>query len=248
MAADLARLRDELAPCGVLRVALNDANFLLVQREGAAAQARGVAPDLGRAIAARLALMPEFVHYLDAGLMSDAVAGGAWDIGFMGAEPARAERIAFTDAYVEIEAGYLVPPGSPLHAVADVDREGIQIAVAARSAYDLFLSRTLQHAELVRAENIPASYELFLARRLHALAGLKPRLIQDARRLPGSRLLDGRFTAVQQAIGTPSDRILAAAFLKRFVEEAKASGLVAELIARYGVEGITVPDASEPGP
>lgn len=241
MPVDVGRLRHELAPAGVLRVALNDANFLLVGRNGDTHQARGVAPDLGRAIAARFALTPEFVHYPNAGLISDAVAGGAWDIGFMGAEPARAERIAFTDGYVEIEAGYLVPSGSPLRAVADVDRDGISIAVAARSAYDLFLARTLRHAQLVRAESIAASYELFVARRLNALAGLKPRLIDDARRLPGSRLLDGRFTAVQQAIGTPSDRLLVASFLKSFVDEAKASGLVAELIARHGIVGVTVP-------
>jgi polar amino acid transport system substrate-binding protein len=241
MTPDLALVRAELAPRGTLRVALNHANFLLVQANETTGEVDGVAPDLGREIAARLGVAAEFVHYRDAGLMADAVEDAAWDVGFMGAEPARAGRIAFTDGYVEIEAGYLVPAGSPLLRVADVDRDGIRIAVAARSAYDLFLSRTLRHARLVRADSIQASFELFAAGGLDALASLKPRLFDDARQLPGSRVLDGRFTAVQQAIGTPKERTAGAPFLQRFVEQAKASGLIAALIARHGIEGVSVP-------
>jgi polar amino acid transport system substrate-binding protein len=215
MTPDLALVRAELAPRGTLRVALNHANFLLVQANETTGEVDGVAPDLGREIAARLGVAAEFVHYRDAGRMADAVEDAAWDVGFMGAEPARAGRIAFTDGYVEIEAGYLVPAGSPLLRVADVDRDGIRIAVAARSAYDLFLSRTLRHARLVRADSIQASFELFAAGGLDALASLKPRLFDDARQLPGSRVLNGplhrRAAGHRDAEGTHGRRPVPAA-------------------------------------
>ena len=132
--------------------------------------------------------------------MADAVKRGAWDVAFLGAEPARATEIAFTAAYLEIEATYLVPAGSQIRSIADVDRNGVRIVVADKSAYDLFPMRSLQHVRLVPAQRIDASYNLFVAEKLEALAGLKPRLVADAERLPGSSILEGRFTAIQQAI------------------------------------------------
>lgn len=235
-----AALRAELAPSGRLRVGLNYGNFLLVLEDDAAGAPRGIAPDLARELGRRVGVPVEFVRYDQAGKMADAVTSGAWDVAFLAAEPARANVIAFTAAYLEIEAGYLVPPGSPIRTIDEVDRPGVRIAVANKAAYDLYLSRTLQHAELVRAEGIPGSYELFVAQKLDALSGLKPRLLMDVERLPGARILDGRFTAIQQGIGTPVARGAAARYLSAFVEEIKSSGLVAQAIARHGVRGVNV--------
>jgi polar amino acid transport system substrate-binding protein len=148
--------------------------------------------------------------------------------------------IEFSSAYLELPATYLVPAGSPLRALADVDKPGVRIAVSGRSAYDLYLSRTLKNAQLVRAEGIPASFKLFVDQKLDALAGLKPGLLADAQKLPGSRLLDGHFTAVQQSIGAPKPRAAAAKHLREFVEDAKRSGLVAQLVEKHGVKGVNV--------
>jgi polar amino acid transport system substrate-binding protein len=235
-----AALRAELAPSGRLRVGLNYGNFLLVLKDDADGAPRGIAPDLARELGRRVGAPVEFVRYDQAGTMADAVTSGAWDVAFLAAEPARANVIAFTAAYLEIEAGYLVPPGSPIRTIDEVDRPGVRIAVANKAAYDLYLSRTLKHAELVRAEGIPGSYDLFVTQKLDALSGLKPRLLMDVERLPGARILDGRFTAIQQGIGTPVARAAAAAYLRAFVEEIKSSGLVAQAIARHGVRGVNV--------
>ena len=234
------QLRSELAPTGVLRAGINMANFLLVtgRRDDGAPQ--GVAPDMAGAAAQRLGVEVAYVPYETPGQLADDATKGVWDIGLIGAEPARAEHIAFTAAYVEIEATYMVAGDSPVKSVADVDRPGMRIAVAARSAYDLYLTRNIQHAELVRVSGLNASYDLFVNEGLDALAGLRPRLMSDVQKLPGARLLDGKFTAVQQAIGTPRERDAGAAFLREFVEEAKAGGLVGELIERHGVHGLSV--------
>jgi len=231
-----AAVRSELAPTGKLRVGINYGNFLLVNKD----RASGIAVDLGREIGRRLGVPVELVTYETAGKLADGVKTGAWDVAFLGAEPQRANEIAFTAAYLEIPATYLVPAGSPIRALGDVDREGVRIAVAQKSAYDLFLSRNLKHAQLLRAEGIQGSYDLFIAQKLEVLSGLKPRLVTDAEKLPGSRVLDGQFTAVQQAIGTPKSREAGAKYLREFAEEAKASGLVAEAIARHGVRGVSV--------
>jgi polar amino acid transport system substrate-binding protein len=231
-------VRAELGPTGTLRVALNLANFLLVLKPPP--EPRGIVADLGRELGRRAGLPVEFIGYARPGDVADAAATGAWDVAFIGAEPARASEIAFSAAYLEIECTYLVPAGSALRSVADVDRPGVRIAVSARSAYDLYLERTLKAAQLVRAEGIDASCDLFVSQRLDALAGLRPRLLQDVAKLPGARILDGRFTAVQQAIGTPRARQAAAAYLRGFAEEIKRSGFVAELIARHGVRGVSV--------
>ena len=234
------QLRAELAPSGVLRAGINMANFLLVTGRRDDGAPRGVAPDMASAVAERLGVAIAYAPYETPGQLADDATKDVWDIGLIGAEPARAEHIAFSAAYVEIEATYLVPADSRIRAVADVDRPGVRIAVAARSAYDLYLTRNIQHAELVRVAGLNASYDLFVSDRLDALAGLRPRLMSDVEKLPGARLLDGKFTAVQQAIGTPRGRAAGAAFLRDFVEEAKASGLVGQLIERHQVRGLSV--------
>jgi polar amino acid transport system substrate-binding protein len=163
-----------------------------------------------------------------------------WDIGLIGAEPQRAEKIAFTPAYAEIEATYLVPAGSKIQSIAEVDRAGVRIAVFGRSAYGLWLERNIKHATLVRGDSIDASFKLFVDETCDALAGLKPRLLKDVVALPGARILEGRFTAVQQAIGTARTNAAAAVFLERFVAEAITSGFVAKLIERHKVQGLSV--------
>ena len=233
--------RAGLAPTGKLRVGLNYGNFLLVLNDGPGGVPRGIAPDLGREIGRRLGAPVEFVRFQQAGELADGAKEGLWDIGFLGREPQRAAEIAFSPAYLEIPVTYLVPAASPIRSLSDVDREGLRIAVSGNSAYDLFLNRTLKHAQLVRAQGIEGSYRLFVAEKLDALAGLKPRLVADAERLPGARVLDGQVTGVQQAIGAPRGRGQAAAdYLREFVEEAKASGLIADLIQVHGVRGVTV--------
>lgn len=230
--------RAQLAPDGRLRAALNYANTLLISTRGP--EPTGVAPDLARELAKRAGAAVEFIGYANAGLAADAAATGAWDVAFIGAEPQRAGEIAFSPAYVEIEASYLVPAGSPLLRIEDVDRDGVHVATAARAAYTLFLQRTLRHAALVEAEGLPGAFARFVEMKLDALAGLKPNLIADAGRVPGSRVLDGRFTAVQQSMGVPKPRTAAAAYLAAFAREITTSGLLRELIARHRVEGLAI--------
>jgi polar amino acid transport system substrate-binding protein len=231
-------LVSELAPTGMLRAAINMGNFLLVTGRTASGDPEGVAPDMARAIAERLGVPVAYVPYARPGELADAAGSGVWDIGLIGAEPQRAEKIAFTPAYVEIEATYLVPAGSPLAAIAEVDRPGIRIAVTARSAYDLWLARNITGAEVIRSEGGgDVAFKQFVDDEMEALAGLRPGLLAYRDKLPGSRILDGQFTAVQQAVGTARTNAAGAAFLRGFVEEAKKSGLVARLIERHGVTG-----------
>lgn len=227
----------QLAPTGTLRAGINMANVLLVTERPENGDPGGVGPDFARAIADRLGVPVSYVPYPTPGEVADAVDDGVWDIGLIGAEPSRAEKIEFTAAYVEIEATYLVPEGSPLKTVEDVDAEGVRIAVSGRSAYDLYLSRSLKHAELLRAQGLPGALELFLTEKLDALAGLRPALNGDLDKVPGGRILVGQFTAVQQAVGTARTKPEAAAYLSDVVEDAKASGLIARLIEKHGVVG-----------
>jgi polar amino acid transport system substrate-binding protein len=232
--------RSDLAPTGTLRVGINLSNFLLTRTDPKTGEYGGVAVDLGRELGRRLSVPVEIMAYESPGKLADAAKSGVWDVGFLGAEPQRANEIDFTAAYVEIEATYLVPAGSPLHDVADVDREGVRIAISGKSAYDLYLTRNLKHAQLVRDQGADGAFKRFVADKLEALAGLRPRLVTDQQNLPGSRILDGRFTAVQQAIGTPKGRAAGARYLREFAEDIKASGLVAQAIGKNNVRGLTV--------
>jgi polar amino acid transport system substrate-binding protein len=234
----------ELAPTGVLRAGINLSNFLLVTGKSAAGDPEGVSPDMARAVAERLGVPVKYVTFKSPGELADQAGRGVWDIGLIGAEPQRAETIAFTAAYAEIVATYLVPAGSSLRTIADVDAPGVRIAVTGRSAYGLWLDRNIKRAELVRSDTIDSAYEQFVRDKLEALAGLKPRLLSDQEKLAGSRIIDGQFTAVQQAIGTAKKNTAAAAFLRAFVEQAKASGLVARLIERHKVRGLSVAPAA----
>ena len=178
----------------------------------------------------------EVVGYESAGTMADAAKADAWDVAFLATDPGRANDIIFTAPYLEIEATYFVPAGSSLGTIADVDREGVRIAVSDKSAYDLFLRRSAHRAEFVRAPSVEASVTVFFAEQLDALAGLRPLLVTLAAQHPGSRVLDGRFTAVQQAIGAPTGRD--ATYLDEFVSAVKASGFVAATIEKHGMRGL----------
>jgi polar amino acid transport system substrate-binding protein len=230
--------RAQLTPNGRLRAALNYSNFLLVSAR--APEHTGVAPDLARELARRANATVEFVGYDNAGLVADAAKDNAWDVAFIGAEPARAREIRFTPAYVEIEATYLVPAHSPIRTIEDVDHDGVRIATAARAAYTLYLQRTLRHATLVEADGIQGSFDLFAGSRLDVLAGLRPRLLDDVKKLEGARLLEGRFTAVQQSMGVPHQHADAAMYLTAFADEIKSSGLLRTLIERHNVRGLSI--------
>ena len=230
----------ELAASGTLRAGINLSNFLLVSGKAANGDPVGVSPDIAAEIARRLGVAIEFVTYPDPGALADAADRDKWDIGNIGAEPQRAQKIAFSAAYCEIEATYMVPAGSPIHSVTEVDRSGVRIAVKGRAAYGLWLENNIKHAKLVKTNSVDESYEVFVNQQLDAYAGLRPRLIGDVARLPDARILDGSFSSVQQAVGTPRKNTEAAAWLAELVEDLKGSGFVGKLIKHHGIEGLSV--------
>ncbi len=230
----------ELTPTGVLRAGINMSNFLLVTGKTASGDPVGVSPDMAAAVAERLGVPLKLIAFKSPGELGDQAGNDVWDIGNIGAEPQRAQTIAFTAAYAEIESTYLVPAGSPIKSMADVDKPGIRISVTGRSAYGLWLENNIKHATLERTDTLDSSLEQFLSQKMDVLAGLRPRLLTDIEKVPGGRILDGQFSAVQQAVGTPKKNQKAAAFLTAFVEEAKRTGLVASFIAKHNVNGLSV--------
>lgn len=234
------KVKAELAPTGVLRAGINLSNFLLVTGRSANGDPEGVSPDMARAIADRLGVPVKYVPFKTPGELADQAGNNVWDIGNIGAEPQRAAVISFTAAYCEIEATYMVPAGSPIKAIADVDKKGVRIAVSARSAYGLWLENNIKNATLVPVAGLDAAFNKFVDDKLDVLAGLRPGLLKDIEKLPSATILDGKFSAVQQAVGTPRANTTGAKFLSDFVEEAKRSGLVARLIEKHKVKGLSV--------
>ena len=232
--------RQDLAPGGRLRVGINYGNVILARRDPASGESHGVAIDLARELAGRLSVPVDIVAYDSVAVMVEAAPTGAWDIAFLGSDPEREKVIGFTAAYLEIEATYLVPAGSPLRTVADVDRAGVRVAAPVKANYELYLKRSLKAAQLVSTPGADAAFDLLVGGKVDALAGLKQALIGLADRLPGSRMLEGRFMAVQQSIGVPRGRDAGLAYLRGLVEEAKASGLVARAIEKTGARGVSV--------
>jgi polar amino acid transport system substrate-binding protein len=233
-------VRSELAPSGTVRIGINFQNVLLTRRDAVTGEAGGIALDLAHELGRRLGVPVQIVPFKTAGNLADAVKTGEWDVAFLAAEPQRASVIAFTAPYLEIETTYLVPAGSPFRKVEDVDRDGVRVAAGAKGGPDLAASRTLRRAQIVRAPTTPAAAEMFVKDKLDALVGLKPRLVEDAKRLPGSRILEGRLSVVGQAVGTHKDRAAGAKYLAEFVEDIKASGLAARVIEQNGIHGVTV--------
>jgi polar amino acid transport system substrate-binding protein len=237
---DRKTLVGQIAPYGTLRAGINLSNFLLVSGRHATGEPYGVAPDMAKAIGASLDLPVTLVPYESPGAIVDASIKDEWDICLIGAEPARAEIMSFTKAYVEILATYLVPAGSTIMSIEEVDQPGIRIAVAERAAYDLWLTANIKHATLMHAKGIDGAFDLFVSQNLEALACLKPRLLTDVEKLPGSRILDGQFTSVQQAIGTHKVNTKSVIFLENYIQKAIKDGFVAELIAKHQVKGLSV--------
>jgi len=230
----------ELAPKGMLRAGINMSNFLLVTGKTASGDPQGVAPDMAAEIARRLGVPVAYVPFERPSKLADAAGTDAWDIGLIGAEPQRAEKITFTPAYCEIEATYLVPGESRISSVAEVDRPGVRITVRRGAAYDLWLERNIKQATVLRSDSADGPFDQFVGEKLEAYAALKPALLKDREKLPGSKILPGNFMTVQQAIGTEKKNAAGAAFLRDFVAEAKKSGLVAQLIEKHRVQGLSV--------
>ena len=228
VAPDIVR---DIAPNGRLRAAMNYGNTVLVQH---GSEPRGVSPDIARELARRLGMPLDFIPYDAAGKVSADATRGVWDIAFLARDPERAKDIQFTAPYVVIEGAYLVPDNSPLKTNEDVDRAGVRISVSRASAYDLYLSRTIKQATLVRAPSPPASIELFAKERLEAVAGVKQPLVAYAASHPGYRVLPGRFMVIEQALAIPRGRPLAARYLADFIDELKASGFVAAALEKSG--------------
>ena len=230
----------ELAPSGKLRAAINFGNPVLATRDAATGEARGVSVELARELGKRIGVPVELVLYPAAGKVVEGLKSNAWDVAFVAVDPARAVDIDFTAPYVIIEGAYLVPADSPIRSNSEVDRDGVRIAVGAGSAYDLYLSRELKHAQLVRAPTSPVVVDTMVAQKLDVAAGVKQQLEADAKRVPAVRLLDGRFMVIEQAMATPKGRAAGARYLAGFVEEMKASGFVAAALARHGIAGATI--------
>ena len=230
----------ELAPTGKLRVAINLGNMVLAQKDPVTGEPRGVTAELARELGKRLGVPVTLIPFDAAGKVFEAVKGSGIDILFLAIEPVRAAEIAFTAPYVIIEGVYMVPKDSSLHRVEEVDRAGVRIGVNKGSAYDLFLTRSLKAATLVRGED---GVELFKREKLEAAAGVKQPIVLYAKRDPDVRVLDGRFMEIRQAMGTPQGRPAGAAYLRRFVEEMKASGFVADALRRSGQMDATVAPA-----
>jgi polar amino acid transport system substrate-binding protein len=224
----------DLAPTGKLRAAINLGNIVLAQ--GTPQEPRGITVDLARELAKRLGVPLEMTTYDAAGKVFEALKAGSWDIAFLAIEPVRAAEIAFTAPYVLIEGNYMVPADSALKTPADVDRAGIRIAVAKGSAYDLYLTRTLKNATLVRSQNGPEAMDMFVRDKLEVAAGVKQPIVLYAKSHPGLRVIEQRFMAIEQAMGTPKARYAgheaAPKYLRAFVEEMKASGFVADALKR----------------
>jgi len=237
----------DLAPGGELRAALNLGNSVLVQTDAATGQPKGVTPDLARELGRRLGVPVEFVTFDAAGKVFEAAKSGAWDIAFLAIEPVRAAEIEFTAPYVLIEGTYMVPAGSPLQSIADVDRAGVRIAVGLGSAYDLYLSRTIKNATIVRATagGGREMIDLFVHDKLEVAAGVRQPLLAYAATHPDVRVMDGRFMEIRQAMGTPKGRIAGARHLTAFVEEVKASGFVADALKRSNQSAAVAPPAAK---
>ena len=232
-------MREQIAPHGILSAAVYLGNFLLVTGRSPSGEPTGIAPDICKAIAKRLGVKIEVLGFETQDEVVNSAASGRCGIALVGSDPARAQKVTFTPAYVELEATYLVPIDSPILSVEQVDQPGIRVASFYKSAYDLWLQRNLKHATLVHADSIEASNKVFVNQQLHALAGLKTGLIAASEKIPGSRILPGQFTGIQQAISTEKSHLESIEFLSACVNHFISSGLVTELIQKYQVHGLS---------
>jgi polar amino acid transport system substrate-binding protein len=236
----------DLAPTGRLRAAFNYGNPVLAVWNPATGAATGISADLARELARCLGVPVDFVPYDAAGKVVAALASQVWDICFLAIDPLRAADISFTAPYVIIEGVYLVSDHSPVADNAGIDRSGARVGVIVGSAYDLFLSRELKQATIVRAGSFDAVLALWNQGELDCIAGVKPQLEDAARRIAGVRILPGSFMAINQAMGTPRGRDAGAKFLRDFVEQMKRSGFIAGAFSRHRIEGASMAPAAAP--
>ncbi|NPC54117.1 transporter substrate-binding domain-containing protein [Caenimonas soli] len=232
--------RQALAPAGKLRVALQLGSPHNVVRDPVSGELKGVAFDLGKELARRMGVPFEPVMYPSVGALLDSGKTGAWDVAFVGFSPARAQEWDFAPRHLEIEFGYLVPGGSSISTIADVDKPGIRVAVQERSQPDVFLSRTLKNATVVRAPSLAGTLETVKSGRADAIFSIKPSLFEASSQLPGSVVLDGRAGLDPHAMAMPKGRNRGLAYARGFVESAKSEGLVKAAIERAGIRGAVV--------
>jgi polar amino acid transport system substrate-binding protein len=237
---------DAIAPTGKLRVALFDGNPVHAMKDPASGETKGIGHDMGKALAARLAVPYEPVMYSVLGAMLDAGKAGAWDVAFMGYSAERAGFLEFTPNHIEVQFGYVVPEGSSIASMERVDQPGVRVAVVTRGSPDTFLSGALKHATLVRAPAMPAAVELLRSGKADVLAGTKPAMVRVAASIPGARMLEGSPGSESVAMVMPKGRSAdAIAYARQFVETAKAGGMVKDAIDRAGLQGVVVAQRAE---
>jgi polar amino acid transport system substrate-binding protein len=240
-------LISEFTPTGKLRASINLGNPILANKHPVTGQPYGVSIDLANEFARRLGVGIELIVFDAAGKSAEALKNNQADIGFIAIDPVRGEGISFTPPYILIEGSYMVPADSAIQRNEEVDKEGNRVAVGAGSAYDLYLTRELKHAQIVRAPTSPAVVDTFIAQKLEVAAGVRQQLQADAKRVAGVRLLEGRFMVIHQAMGTPRGRSQEAfRYLCDFVEEMKANGFVAGALERHQIKGAAVAPAGYP--
>lgn len=234
-------ITSQLAPTGILRVAINYGNAVLAARNAQSGELSGTSVDLARELGKRLNVPVDFTGFPTAGKVVDEVKTGKLDLMFLAIDPLRANEISYTAAYVVIEGAYAVPNASAIKANEDVDQKGIRVVVGKGSAYDLYLTREIKNAEIVRVDNSQLVVDTLVEKKYEVTAGVKQQQEKDLKRVPGLRLLPGRFMEIDQAMGTPKGRSgEVVAYLKAFVEEMKASGFVAQALERHRIEGAAV--------
>jgi len=233
-------VRADLAPTGKIRAGINYGNAVLATKNESTGELRGVAVDLARELGRRSELAVELVAFPSAGQMVAALKNGAWDMAFLAAEPGRAGEIGFTAPHLIIEGTYLLPPGSSIRGIEEVDCAGVRIGVATGSAYDLYLSRNIKNAQFIRAADTDSTFQLILDGKVDMVAGVRQALVANATKLSGARVLDERFMVIEQAAGMPKGREEGLRYLRDFIEEMKACGFVAQALKKSGVLDVAV--------
>ena len=229
-----------LAPTGKLRVGLQLGSPHNVIRDSVSGEMKGVGFDLGNELAGRLGVPFEPVFYPSVGALLDGGKAGAWDVAFVGFSPARAKEWEFTALHMQMEFGYLVPSGSSVSSMADVDRPGIRVAVQEKSQPEVFLSQTLKNATVVRGSSLGDTVEILKSGRADAIFSIKPSLFEVSNRLPGSRVLEGTAGLDPHAMVMPKGRDPGVAFARKFINDAKSEGAVRAAIERVGMRGAVV--------
>jgi polar amino acid transport system substrate-binding protein len=233
---------EQLAPKGYLRAAINLSNFLLVTGTDDQGNPEGVSPDLAKALANELNIEYKLIPFKRPGELADAVIDDVWDIGNIANESERAKSITFSHPYTLIESTFLVRESSKINSLQDVDKKDVRIAVAERSAYDLWLTENIKNAELIRAKSIDLSFKIFEDNSYEVLAGLKPRLIDDLKNTKNCKILPGAFTFIKQCIGSKPGNPEAEKFINNFIEKNTKNGFIESLLLKHNVLGkLSVP-------